>query len=181
MVLKKLLVLFTHYHGDHYGLFRKIEKNTPMYIGSLAKNILKELMPYIDLGKAEKAYPLVEGMRTYVPGKWMNPSPSIEVKPLYVDHSALDAYMFYIKMAGKKILFTGDFRDHGIVGQNDRFWRTLKSYVPQNGIDLLFTEGTMLSRIDETDGKCGLLFPIGCGIISPVHTDKFRIWRNKHG
>lgn len=142
-------VLFTHYHGDHYGLFRKIEKNTPMYIGPLAKEILQVLTPYIDLGTAKKGLPLVDRMRTYQAGRWMKPSPSIDLLPLYVDHSALDAYMFYIKMSGRKILFTGDFRDHGIVGEKDRLWRTLEKYVPK-GIDLLITEGTMLSRIDET-------------------------------
>ena len=33
-------VLFTHYHGDHYGLFKSIPKNVPLYIGPLAKQIL---------------------------------------------------------------------------------------------------------------------------------------------
>ena len=28
-------VLFTHYHGDHYGLFKKIPKDIPVYIGYL--------------------------------------------------------------------------------------------------------------------------------------------------
>ena len=53
--------------------------------------------------------------------------------------------MFYIEAAGKRILFTGDFRDYGIVGEKERVWRTLAAYVPRN-IDLLITEGTMLSR-----------------------------------
>lgn len=72
-------VLFTHYHGDHYGLFKSIPKNVPLYIGPVAKQILKALVPYIDLGEKE------------------------------------------------------------------RVWRTLAAYVPRN-IDLLITEGTMLSR-----------------------------------
>ena len=36
-----------------------------------------------------------------------------------VDHSALDSYMFLIETGGKKILFTGDFREHGIIGENN--------------------------------------------------------------
>lgn len=138
-------VLFTHYHGDHYGLFKSIPENVPLYIGPVAKQILKVLVPYIDLGAAEKGLPRVQGMKTYPYGKWIEPAPGIRVLPLYVDHSALDAYMFYIEAAGKRILFTGDFRDHGIVGEKNRVWRTLAAYVPK-GIDLLITEGTMLSR-----------------------------------
>ena len=140
-------VLFTHYHGDHYGLFKSIPKNVPLYIGPLAKQILKVLVPYIDLGEKEKGLPRVQGMKTYPYKEWIEPAPApgIRVLPLYVDHSALDAYMFYIEAAGKRILFTGDFRDHGIVGEKDRVWRTLAAYVPRN-IDLLITEGTMLSR-----------------------------------
>lgn len=138
-------VLFTHYHGDHYGLFKSIPKNVPLYIGPLAKQILNVLVPYIDLGEKEKGLPRVQGMKTYPYKKWIKPAPGIRVLPLYVDHSALDAYMFYIEAAGKRILFTGDFRDHGIVGEKDRVWRTLAAYVPQN-IDLLITESTMLSR-----------------------------------
>ncbi len=138
-------VLFTHYHGDHYGLFKSIPKNVPLYIGPVAKQILKALVPYIDLGEKEKGLPRVNAMKTYPYKEWIKPAPGIRVRPLYVDHSALDAYMFYIEAAGKRILFTGDFRDHGIVGEKERVWRTLAAYVPRN-IDLLITEGTMLSR-----------------------------------
>ena len=84
-------------------------------------------------------------MRPYEVGTWFSPVPGIRVCPLYVDHSALDAYMFCIQVAGKTILFTGDFRAHGIVGQRDRLKRVLDKYVPRT-VDLLITEGTMLSR-----------------------------------
>lgn len=87
-------------------------------------------------------------MRPYEAGTWFSPVPGIRVCPLYVDHSALDAYMFCIQVAGKTILFTGDFRAHGIVGQRDRLKRVLDKYVPRT-VDLLITEGTMLSRRDE--------------------------------
>ena len=87
-------------------------------------------------------------MRTYEAGKWFMPVPGIQVLPLYVDHSALDSYMFCIKVCGKTILFTGDFREHGIVGQRGRLERVLKKYVP-GPVDVLITEGTMLGRTGE--------------------------------
>ena len=37
-------VLFTHPHGDHYGLYKKVPGDVPMYIGSMAKEILKILV-----------------------------------------------------------------------------------------------------------------------------------------
>ena len=37
----------------------------------------------------------------------------IKVTPLVVDHSAYNAYMLLIEADGKKILHTGDFRNHG--------------------------------------------------------------------
>ena len=37
----------------------------------------------------------------------------IKVTPLLVDHSAYNAYMLLIEAEGKKILHTGDFRNHG--------------------------------------------------------------------
>ena len=141
-------VLFTHYHGDHYGLFKKIPKGLPMYIGPLAKDILRILVPYIDRDAPEKGISLVEQMWPYEAKTWFSPVPGIQVLPLYVDHSALDAYMFCIQTAGKTILFTGDFRAHGIVGQRDRLKQVLDKYVPRP-VDLLVTEGTMLSRGDE--------------------------------
>lgn len=141
-------VLFTHYHGDHDGLYKEIPEGVPMYIGSIAKDILQELVPRLDYHAEKKGAPIVEKMLPYEPGKWQTLSDHISVKPLYVDHSALDAYMLYIKADGKKILFTGDFRDHGLQSESNRLWRTLERYVNE-GVDVLVTEGTMLSRLEE--------------------------------
>lgn len=141
-------LLFTHPHGDHYGLYKKVPEDVPMYIGPMAKDILKVLVSRLDCISEEKGLPAVERMQTYQAGQELGAFPNIQVLPLYVDHSAPDAYMFYIQAAGKKILFSGDFRDHGIVGERDRLWRTLEKFVPRD-IDLLITEGTMLSRRSE--------------------------------
>ncbi len=142
-------LLFTHPHGDHYGLYKKVPASVPMYIGPMAKEILKVLISRLDCISEEKGLPVIERMRTYQAGQELRAFQNIRVLPLYIDHSAPDAYMFYIQAAGKKILFSGDFRDHGIVGEKERLWRTLEKFVPR-GIDLLITEGTMLSRRSET-------------------------------
>ena len=33
-------ILFSHYHGDHYGLYKEIPEGIPLYIVSCAKHIL---------------------------------------------------------------------------------------------------------------------------------------------
>lgn len=142
-------VLFTHTHGDHIGLYKKVPPGVDMYVGPLAKEILRVLTARLDSFAEVKGGPIVEGMRTYQAGKWLELAPDISVLPLYVDHSALDAYMLYINAAGKKLLFTGDFRDHGIQGERGQLWAALNRYVVPYGVDVLVTEGTMLNRLDE--------------------------------
>lgn len=39
---------FTHPHNDHYGLYKKGPEDMRMYIGPLAKNILKILVSRLD-------------------------------------------------------------------------------------------------------------------------------------
>jgi len=56
--------------------------------------------------------------------------------------------MFLIEADGKRIVHTGDFRDHGYLGKG--LIPTIKQYILSSGkIDFLITEGTMLSRLEE--------------------------------
>jgi ribonuclease J len=140
-------VLFSHYHGDHIGMYKNIPKGIPLYIGSTAKKILKVITEKLDCFSNEKGLPIIEDMVEYKIGQWMYFG-EIRVKPLVVDHSALDSYMFLIEVNGKRILFTGDFREHGITGENNRLEKMIHNYVGDE-VDILITEGTMLSRIDD--------------------------------
>jgi ribonuclease J len=140
-------VLFSHYHGDHYGMYKKIPKGIPLYIGATAKKILTVLTKKLDTLSKDLGLPIIEEMNTYKIAQWIQFG-DIRVKPLLVDHSALDSYMFLIEAAGKKILFTGDFREHGIAGEKNRLEKMLSEY-GEAEVDLLITEGTMLSRADE--------------------------------
>lgn len=143
-------VLFTHYHGDHMGLYKKIPQDIPLYIGSTAKKLLEILTEKLDFGMntAEKGLPRIESIKRFFPGQKLKVFGDIHVTPFIVDHSALDAYMFFIETGGKKILFTGDFREHGIIGENNTLEKMVQTYIGE--IDILITEGTMLSRINET-------------------------------
>lgn len=70
----------------------------------------------------------------------------IVVTPYYVDHSAFDAYMFLIEAEGKKILYTGDFRNHGFTGRKG-FKPVLQNHVGK--VDAVICEGTTLNRDDS--------------------------------
>lgn len=149
-------ILFTHYHGDHYGLYREIPENMDMYIGETAKEIVSvvaktlfEVSREEDVKNiAESNVKKISSMKTYRHGEPVFKTGKIQVTPIMTDHSAIDAYMFLIQAEGKKFLFTGDFRDHGIASENNRFWETIEKCVPE-GIDILITEGTMMTRDEE--------------------------------
>ena len=49
-------VFFTHYHGDHIGLYKNIPPNIPIYLGGTAKKIFTELVLRTD----RKSLPLAE-------------------------------------------------------------------------------------------------------------------------
>ena len=151
-------ILFTHYHGDHYGLYKSIPRDNPlysdipMYMGKTAKEILAIVTEYIDYNADVKGGKLIDSLKTYTPNEPLdiNGISDIRIIPIEADHSALDAYMFYIEMAGRKILYTGDFRDHGISSEHEVFWESIRSGAIPKDIDILITEGTMLSRKTET-------------------------------
>lgn len=143
-------IFYTHYHGDHTGLFDRLPKgkeNNPLikqYIGEGAKEVME--VKYNTLNKTDDVE-LIKQMATYkvatpidVAGKG-----KIKVTPYIVSHSAFDSYMLKIECEGKVILHTGDFRKHGYLGKG--LFPVLVKYVKH--VDILIIEGTMLGRRQE--------------------------------
>ena len=146
-------VLFTHYHGDHVGLKNRIPDDIPLFAGRTAIEIMKLIATGVDFVKIkngkenETELPVINRIKPYWrPGTYKDFS-GIKVMPLVCDHSALDAYMFVIELNGKRILYTGDFRAHGIPGHST-FEKMITQRVGKT--DILVTEGTMVSRIAES-------------------------------
>jgi ribonuclease J len=52
--------------------------------------------------------------------------------------------MFLIECDGKKVLHTGDFRDHGYLGKG--LYTMLEKHINTQGIDVLITEGTNVGQ-----------------------------------
>jgi ribonuclease J len=62
------------------------------------------------------------------------------ITPILTDHSAFDAYMLLVEGAGKRLLYTGDFRRHG---RKSTLVDRMMAHPPAD-IDVLLTEGTNL-------------------------------------
>lgn len=137
-------VLFTHYHGDHTGQMLRIRPDIPLYAGALAKDIMR-LSSAHSWKKDEVLCKRIETIRTFSAGMPFLIG-DIQITPFGIDHSAVDSYLFLIEADGKCILYTGDFRLHGVRG------KTIDKILDRRigKVDAIITEGTTVSR---TDGK----------------------------
>ena len=172
-------VFFTHYHGDHVGRMLEIPDNIPLYIGETARKVLINIHGQLQHKKGEegelhrKEYELLmdeKRVHTFFYDKKKKRYDTItdienfSIEPYSVDHSAYDAYMFLIEAADeekasqkKVIVHTGDFRGHGRRGK--AMLKMIDYYIHQNRrgnaennkreVDILITEGTMMSRLVE--------------------------------
>ena len=141
-------VFITHYHGDHIGEYRRVNKDTEIYMGATAKKIFLTLQAR--LSKSNQTGVTIEDLARIESFKEFEHGIPIKIKeltitPIRTDHSAFDSYMLLIDDSEKQVLHTGDFRNHGKVGEN-----SLK-YIEENApdVDALIIEGTMLSRDNE--------------------------------
>jgi len=145
-------IFYTHYHGDHLGLFHLVPDTIKQYIGKVAKEVAMckyQRLSYIkgreDIS-AKEIFKLGQ-MQPFCPLQAIVIE-DIQIIPYFVSHSACDAYMFLIEANGKRILHTGDFRGHGYLSKG--LFPTIKKHIlKKGGIDFLITEGTMLARLDE--------------------------------
>lgn len=142
-------IIYTHYHGDHIGLFNLVPEGIDQYIGKTAQKVA--LCKHTKLGQIKDREKLsaaevkaIAGMRVMIPGRAFSVV-DMKITPYFVSHSAYESFMLLIEADGKRILHTGDVRDHGCLGK--RLMDVIRVYIRQ--VDVLITEGTMLSRSDE--------------------------------
>lgn len=142
-------VFFTHYHGDHIGRIKEINQNIPLYMGEITQSVLSCI--YKTVHNEEMSLLIndsnrINNFHENVPIKIGN----FTITPYTIDHSAYDAYMLLIETPDTTIIHTGDFREHGHRGF--ALEKVIKTHITKYGkreIDILITEGTMLSRSDE--------------------------------
>ena len=131
-------VIISHAHIDHYGLLKYIHPDIPIYLSAGTKKLIEVSQMF----KICEPYPINAWLFSmYEPfsvGCFL-------VKPYLIDHSAFDAAAFEIKAAEKTVIYSGDFRGHG---RKAVCLDTFIKHVSKKA-DVLFTEGSMVSRSDE--------------------------------
>jgi len=146
--VSKSALFITHYHGDHIGEIHNTVLGLPVYTGKTALEIYKCLETRLSLIpdqiNAEKHKKILDRIKNIIPFKPLQKTKigEITVTPLFIDHSAFDAYMFIIEAEGKRILHTGDFRGHGF--RSKILVPLLKKYCTD--IDYIISEGSNILR-----------------------------------
>jgi ribonuclease J len=125
-------VLLSHPHQDHYGLLGELPPDWPVYCGPACEKLIRLTVGIFGAAPLQPFHSWTSG----IPFK-VGP---FTVTPLLTDHSAFDAHMLLIEAAGRRVLYSGDFRLHGRKGA---LVRKLISQPPGN-IDALIMEGTNL-------------------------------------
>jgi ribonuclease J len=148
--VSKNALFITHYHGDHIGKICETVSSLPIYVGETALEIYKCLekrLSYIPVPEeAEKHKNILKRLKTINTFKPLQRIKVGEIKitPLFIDHSAFDAYMFIVEADNKRVLNTGDFRGHGF--KSKVLVPMLQKYA-QN-IDYIISEGSNIERPD---------------------------------
>lgn len=126
-------VLISHPHQDHWGLVEEIPAEWPILTGSGSAKLIAVTgdVRRRPLSRAFETWDSRSGPFTVGP---------FTVTPILTDHSAFDAYMLLVEGAGKRLLYTGDFRRHG----RKRALVDRMMAHPPSDIDVLLTEGTNL-------------------------------------
>lgn len=157
-------VLFTHHHGDHIGLLKEIPqkdiRNRPIRLGlgetarKILRNIHKTLagnpsLPTDQRAEHEQILQILQDN-----SRWQDLRDGetfylgdFKITPVRADHSAYDSFLFLIETPDTCILHTGDFRTHGRLGKD--FFKRLSKHLEGKQVNVLLTEGTMMSRLSE--------------------------------
>ena len=138
-------VLISHSHQDHWGLINELPADWPVWAGQGSAELIK-------LTAAITRQPLARQILTWESKQEQFQVGPFTIKPILTDHSAFDAYMLLIEGGDKRVLYTGDFRQHG---RKAILVERLMAKPPTN-IDVLVTEGTNLGTDKPTKSESEL-------------------------
>jgi ribonuclease J len=118
---------------DHWGLIDELPAEWPIWAGEKAAELMR-LSAELFGGSINRP------IRTWDSRSKPFGIGGFTITPYLTDHSAPDAYMLLIEGAGRRILYSGDFRVHG---RKARLVEAMMS-APPGQVDVLIMEGTNL-------------------------------------
>lgn len=131
-------VLICHPHQDHWGLINDIPQSWEVMTGVASSKLI-----FISARFARA--PVTRDISTWS-SRGSFTRGDFRISPLLTDHSGFDAYMLLVEVDGKRLLYTGDFRNHGRKGK--LVDGTISD--PPRDIDVLIIEGTNLGADKPT-------------------------------
>ncbi len=133
--LKPDAVFISHPHQDHFGLIREINREIPVYLGELGKNLIDATRLFLGKDLDSNNFQYISDRKKIKVGDFT-------ITPYLVDHSAVDAYSFLVEAEGKRVFYSGDFRAHG---RKSVLFERMIAHPPVD-LDVLLMEGTMIKR-----------------------------------
>lgn len=133
-------VVISHPHQDHYGLARRLPRQTHFLIGRGAEAILSAASLFSPSGLSLETVSHLQDRTPIALGPFT-------ITPFLIDHSAYDSYAILVEADGKRLFYTADFRGHG---RKAHLFEALVASPPAN-VDVLLMEGTCLGRSGDGD------------------------------
>lgn len=99
-------VLLSHAHIDHYGLFRFVNPQIPLFMSPGTRSLAEVSNIFLDTNVKLENIKTITMWKPFQIGEFT-------ITPYLMDHSAPDAVAFLIEAGGQRIFHTGDFRGHG--------------------------------------------------------------------
>ena len=135
-------IFISHYHADHHGLLPDTHRDVAIYAtaGTAAMMHVTEVIH----GRGDADYlHHINVLSKEADDRKFEPIivDDIRITPYTVDHAAYDACAFLIEAEGRRILYSGDIRRHGVKG-------FLYHNLPRK-VDCLLLEGTNLATEKE--------------------------------
>jgi len=99
-------ILISHAHIDHYGFYSYLNKDIRFYLGEASQRIIGLTSVFTSVKGTIANFLNFESGKSLTCGDFT-------ITPFLMDHSAFDAHAFLIEADGKRIIYSGDFREHG--------------------------------------------------------------------
>ena len=134
-------LVLSHSHADHCGLLAELPADWPLICGEDTAMMLRFSQEFQKNKRPPRTWERKNKPALFNAGPF-------RIEAFNIDHSAFDAYAFFIEVDDRRIFYSGDFRGHGRkAALTDKLLKE-----PPAAIDVMIMEGTNLRPSGE-DGE----------------------------